>query len=170
MSRVFSFPDSINEYSARLVAGFVVVLTGTYLVWSTLAVLLFVSAGFLARVVAGPSLSPIAQLVTRVLTPALERFTGSNGAMVAGSPKRFAQAIGATLSTLAVVLHVSGVSTAALVVVAMVTFAATLEAVFGICLGCVIYAQLIKLGVFGEDSCVDCADISRRRVVTVDAS
>jgi hypothetical protein len=40
--------------------------------------------------------------------------------------------------------------------------AATLEAGFAVCLGCIVYHQLSRLGVVSADACVECNDISRR--------
>ena len=53
--------------------------------------------GFVARVAAGPKISPLALLVTRVVTPRL----GVPEKLVPGPPKRFAQGIGAALSVVA---------------------------------------------------------------------
>ena len=49
--------------------------------------------GFWARVLTGPTLSPLGQLVTRVVTPLVPAAPRN----VPGPPKRFAQGIGATL-------------------------------------------------------------------------
>ena len=80
----------MNEVSARLVAGGVVlmvVLTIAFdLRWATAVV----AYGFVARALTGPSLSPLGQLVTRVITPRL----GLAERPVAGPPKRFAQVHG----------------------------------------------------------------------------
>jgi hypothetical protein len=74
LQRLFSFPNPVNEVSARLVAGIVVVLClGTIVLdlpWMTAVI----AYGFLARVLTGPTLSPVGQLVTRVITPALGLF------------------------------------------------------------------------------------------------
>ena len=73
LERLFSFPNPVNEVSARLVAGFVVVLClGTItldLPWMTAVI----AYGFLARVLTGPTLSPLGQVVTRVVTPRSSR-------------------------------------------------------------------------------------------------
>jgi hypothetical protein len=71
VSDLIGFPDPVNEVSARLVAAGVVTMAVTALVldWKWLAVPL--AYGFIARVLTGPKLSPLGQLVTRVLTPAL---------------------------------------------------------------------------------------------------
>lgn len=166
--QVFSFPETVNEFSARQVAAGVVALTLLFAFTGSTPVLVAVAFGFVARVVSGPTLSPLGQLVTKVVTPALERWTGRRGPQVAGAPKRFAQAIGATLSLTALGLQLNGFAVAALIVVLMITAAATLESVFGYCLGCTIFAKLIDLRVLPESACEDCNDISQR-LATVSA-
>ncbi|WCO65385.1 DUF4395 domain-containing protein [Iamia majanohamensis] len=159
MARLLSFPDPVDEVSARLVAGGVVVLSAAYVAtaWTPLVVVL--ALGFLARVLTGPTLSPLGQLVTRVVRPALPVAPRPT----AGPPKRFAQGIGATLSTVAVVAAVGlGAVGAAQVLVAMVTVAASLEAFLGFCLGCKAFALLMRVGVIPESVCAECADISGR--------
>ena len=80
-----------------------------------------------------------------------------------GPPKRFAEGIGATLSVTALVLHVGfGATGAAYVLVAMILVAATLESVFAYCLGCKIFAVLMRVGVIPESVCEECADIWTR--------
>ena len=68
---LFSFPHPVNEVSARLVAGGVVVMSvltiALNLKWATAVI----AYGFVARVLTGPSLSPLGQLMTRVVTPRL---------------------------------------------------------------------------------------------------
>ena len=121
-------------------------------------VLLPLAYGFVARVLTGPKLSPLGAFVTRLAIP----LVGSPDKPVPGKPKRFAQGIGATLSTLAVVAWLLGSSMLATVCAAMILFAASLEAFLGICLGCVIYGRLAKLGVVA-DACPECADLSLRQ-------
>lgn len=163
MRALFQFPDPVNEVAARLVAGGVVILCALALLSQSPWMIVLIAAGFVARVLTGPRISPLALFVTRVLIPALpaeERPTP-------GPPKRFAQGIGATLSVAAVVLHFGfGFTLAAFVLVAMVMVAASLEAFAGLCLGCKIFAILMRLGILPESVCEACADISRRRPVT----
>lgn len=157
--QIFSFPDVVDEVSARLVATGVVLLTLTILATQQPLLLPFLALGFLARVLTGPTLSPLGQFVTRVVTPRLslaERPT-------AGAPKRFAQGIGATLSSAALIAHFAfGATTVAYVLVAMITVAASLEAFAGFCLGCWLFARLIAVGLLPESVCKDCANISLR--------
>lgn len=162
MRRLFSFPDPVNETSARLVAAGVVMLCVATLAGATwlLAVLAY---GFVARVATGPTLSPLGQLVTRVVTPRLP----VAARLVPGPPKRFAQAIGAVLSVTAAVLHFGFAATGpALVLVAMITAAATLEAAFGLCLGCLLFNRLITMGVIPPHTCSACADLRVRPSTT----
>ena len=162
MKTLFRFPNPVNEVSARLVAGGVVLLTLVILVFHETWLIAPLAYGFVARVATGPTLSPLGQLSTRVLTPALP----FEAKLVPGPPKRFAQGIGATLSVAAAISHFAfgGTgTTVALVLVAMITVAATLESVFAYCLGCKIFGLLMKAGVIPEEICAECADISLRR-------
>jgi Domain of unknown function (DUF4395) len=165
MDTLFEFPNPVNEVSARLVAGGVVVMSVATIVFDQPWILVVLAYGFVARVLTGPTLSPLGQLVTRVLTPRLP-FAAKN---VPGPPKRFAQGIGATLSVAAVVVYFGfGEKTAAYVLVAMIVVAATLESVFAFCLGCKIFAALMRIGVIPESVCAECNDIwSRPKVDTV---
>lgn len=156
LRELFRFPDPVNEVAARVVASFVVVLTAIYLVTESTPLLGFIAYGFVARVATGPSLSPIGQLVTRAIVPRLpfaERPT-------AGPPKRFAQGIGATLSVAALVLALAGSTVAPLVLVAMITAAASLESFLGYCLGCAIFARLMTAGLIPETVCEACASLN----------
>jgi hypothetical protein len=103
---VFSFPNPVNEVSARLVAAGVVVMC--------------------------------------LATLALE-------------------GIGATLSVAALVAWLTFDDVpAAYVFIAMIAIAATLESVFGYCLGCKIFAVLMRVGVIPESACAECNDIWSR--------
>jgi hypothetical protein len=164
--RLFAFPDPVNEVSARLVAAFVVLLGAAILVTGERWLLLLLAYGFVARVLTGPTLSPLGQFVTRVLTPALPL----PPRWVPGPPKRFAQGIGATFSVTAVVLAFGAhETTAAMVLVAFVVVAATLESVFAFCLGCKAFALLMRIGVIPERICEQCADLGRDRRAPADA-
>ncbi|MGO9877403.1 MAG: DUF4395 domain-containing protein [Acidimicrobiia bacterium] len=156
MKEFFSFPNPVNEVSARLVAAGVVILTVATIVFQQPVLLALLAYGFVARVLTGPTMSPLGQFVTRILTPKL----GFEPKNVAGPPKRFAQGIGATLSVAAVVLYFGfGYTTAAFACVGLITVAATLESVFALCLGCKIFAVLMRTGVIPEDVCERCNNI-----------
>lgn len=157
--RLFSFPDPVNEVSARLVAAGVVVLATTALLLDQRWITAVLAYGFVARVLTGPTLSPLGQLVTKVITPRLP----VEPRLVAGPPKRFAQGIGAALTLTAAVFALGldrwGV---AQVLLGALIIAASLESVVGLCLGCKVFALLMRLGVIPEAACEDCNDIWRR--------
>jgi len=159
LRRLFSFPDPVNEVSARLVAAGVVIMCvltiSLNLRWATAVI----AYGFVARVLTGPKLSPLGQLVTRGLTPHLP-FAPR---LVPGPPKRFAQAMGVVFSVSALVLAALGYWGAAQIVLALLASAAFLESVFGYCLGCKVFAVLMRFGLVPTSVCESCNNIWARR-------
>jgi hypothetical protein len=112
--------------------------------------------GFVARVLTGPTLSPLGELVTKVITPRLP-FAAK---YVPGPPKRFAQGIGATITVAAVIAYFGfGSSGAAYVLLGAIVVAATLESVFAFCVGCAIFGLLMRWGVIPVEVCERCNDI-----------
>lgn len=153
MAAIVGFPDPVDEVSARLVAGGVVLLSLATIALDQPWLIGLIAYGFVARVIAGPTLSPLGQLVTKVVRPRLDVAPRP----VPGPPKRFAQAMGATFSLTAAVLALGFDATgAAYAVLGMLVGAATLESVFGFCLGCRIFALLMKAGVIPESVCERC--------------
>jgi hypothetical protein len=156
---VFGFPEKVNETSARLVAAGVVTMAGTAVAFDQPALMVPLTYGFLARVLAGPRFSPLALLATRVLTPRLD----TKHRLVPGPPKRLAQGVGLALSGSALVLHYGfGRTRAAYRLLALLLGAASLEAAFGICLACKAYPMLVKAGMVSPTSCPGCIDLGSR--------
>lgn len=161
MSKLFSFPNPVNEVSARLVAAGVVVMGVTAIVFRLEWLVLVIGYGFGARVLAGPRFSPLGQLVTRVVTPRLPFAVKP----VAGPPKRFAQFVGLLFSGVsAVLLFVVQAQTAGWIVLGLLVGAATLEAVFAFCLGCRAFAVMMRVGIIPEEVCEACSNIQNRDV------
>jgi hypothetical protein len=162
MGRVFSFPDPVNEKAARVVAGVVLILAIVTLATGAYWLLAVMAYGFVARVLTGPTLSPLGRLATSVVAPRL-----GPPKYVSGPPKRFAQAIGATLTTTGAILALgfglSGVADGLLV--AMI-IAAGLESIFALCLGCRVFALLMRVGLVPPEVCVRCSDIWSRPGMT----
>ena len=159
-SRLFSFPDPVNEVSARLVAAGVVILGALTIALDQPWLTAVIAYGFVARVLTGPTLSPLGQLVTKVITPRLP----AAARPVPGPPKRFAQGMGAVMSVTAAVLALGlGLHTAAYLVLALLITAATLESVFALCLGCQIFALLMRAGVIPQEICERCNNLALSR-------
>ena len=158
VKRFFSFPNPVNETSARLVATGVVLQSVLFLVIREWWVLVLLAYGFVARVLTGPTLSPLGTLVTKVITPRLS----IEHSFVPGPPKRFAQGIGVAFSVTALIASLAGANTFAVIVIVGLLGAASLEAFAGYCLGCKIFNLLIRAGVVPESICEECADITSR--------
>lgn len=153
MAGLIGFPDPVDEVSARLVAAGVVTLSVATIVADQPWLLVLIAYGFLARVATGPRLSPLGLLVTRVIRPRVP----AEPKLIPGPPKRFAQAVGAVFSLTAAVLGlVLDLDGAAYAVLGMLIVAASLEAFFGFCLGCKVFAGLMRLGVIPDDVCERC--------------
>ena len=158
MSGLFSFPNPVNEKAARVVAGGVLILSLLTLATGWWWLLVPLAYGFWARVLTGPTLSPLGWTAQNVIAPRL----GARR-LVPGAPKRFAQAVGTMFSSAALVLGLlAGAHTAATVVLVLLVIAAGLESLAGVCLGCTMFAWLMRAGVVPESVCLECADISAR--------
>ncbi len=157
MRELFSFPNPVNEKAARVVAGVVLSLVVVTLATSWYWLLIAVVYGFWARVLTGPTLSPLGWTAQRVIAPRL-----GPSKPVPGPPKRFAQAMGAVMSTTALVLAFAVSHTAADGVLGAIVLAAGLESIFGYCLGCKAFALLMRAGLVPESVCLECADVGGR--------
>lgn len=163
MSKLFGFPNPVNEKAARTVAGVVFVASIALLVlslsasdewgWGT-AVLAY---GFIARVLTGPTLSPLGSFAMKVAAPRLGKPN-----FVAGPPKRFAQGVGAAFTSGAVVSMAVGHPGGTQILLGFMIIAAGLESIFAYCLGCKAFAVLMRLGMIPEETCEACNNISLR--------
>jgi hypothetical protein len=153
IKNVFSYPNPVNEVSARLIATMVVILSVAAIITGEPLLFAVLAYGFVARVAAGPTLSPMAQLATRVILPAL----GNPKRPTPGPPKRFSQAVGVVFSVTALLLLISMETAApAKALVAVLTIFASLEAFVGFCAGCFAFSQMIRFGVVPESVCREC--------------
>jgi hypothetical protein len=162
VSTLISFPNPVNEKAARTVAAAVLTLSALTLITGWYWLTIPLAYGFWARVLTGPTLSPLGWSAQNLIAPRL-----GPARPVPGPPKRFAQALGAAMSTAALVLGLLlGLGTAADVVLGLLIVAAALESVFGLCLGCRVFAALMRLGLVPEAVCLECADVSGRLAPT----
>ena len=157
---VIGFPNPVNEKAARTVAAGVALLASLTLITGWHGLIAVLALGFLARVLTGPKLSVLGQLATRVIAPRL-----GPPRLVPGPPKRFAQAIGLTLTTVAAVSSlVFGAELLATVLVTVLLVFALLESVVGFCAGCWLFARLMAIGLIPQEVCEACANIWSRPV------
>lgn len=146
----FSFPSQVNERAARVVAAVVATTLAAAFALHAAWIVPLMALGFLLRVGWGPRFSPLARAAmwtaSRLGPPR----------PVSGSPKRFAQGMGAACTVTASVLFAVGATSAAWGIVALIVCFALLEAAFAFCMGCRIYAQLQRTGLLPPDVCIDC--------------
>ena len=156
--RISRFPNIVDDISVRLIAAVVLVLAVGALAFHQWWLYAVLALDFTLRAGWGPSASPVARLVQSVIRPRVSqppRYT-------AGPPKRFAAAIGAVLTLAATVLWLAGTVVPVVAIgVVMVVFPA-LESLAGICVGCIVFGWLMRLGVIPESVCLECANITPR--------
>jgi hypothetical protein len=159
VSALFTFPNPVNETAARVVAGGVLLAAAVTLATGWYWLLIPIAYGFWARVLTGPTLSPLGWLAQNVIAPRLGR-----PRPVPGPPKRFAQGMGAAISSIALLLGlILRSSVGADVVLVALLLAAGLESFAGYCLGCKVFGGLMRLGIVPAAVCRECADMSLRR-------
>ena len=158
MRGLLSFPNPVNETSARLVAGTVAVVAVVSIAFQQGWLIPVLAYGFVARALTGPTLSPLAYVATRVVTPRLpfrHRYSP-------GPAKRFAQAVGAGFTLAATGLYFAGFQVEAYALVAVIAVFASLEAGLGLCVGCKAFFLGMRLGVVPPSVCEECAPYVRR--------
>lgn len=159
LRKFFSFPNPVNETSVRFVACCVALIAVLALVLQQRWLVAALAYGFVARALAGPRLSPLALIATRVFTPR----TRLRHRYAPGPAKRFAQAIGAAVTVTATVLAFTiGMGIAVDILLGLMIVFAALEGGFGICVGCKVFQGLMRLRVLPEDVCLECAAIWAR--------
>src|ERR671936_1936511 len=132
MSTLLSFPNPVNEKAARVVAAGVALISAVILATGWQWLLAVLAYGFWARVLTGPTLSPPGRFATRVAAPRL-----GPPRYVPGPPKRFAQGIGAVVTTVAAICALA---------LGWTTVAEALTA-------------LMAAGLIPDGVCADCANI-----------
>jgi len=156
MHDLFSFPDPVNETSARLVAGSVAVLAVVTIAFQQGWLIPVLAYGFVARALTGPTLSPLGLLATRAVTPRLHL----DHRYAPGPAKRFAQTIGAVFTVAAtLVYYAAGQHLAAYVLVGVIAVFASLESGLGLCVGCKMFYLGMRLGIVPASVCEQCAAV-----------
>ena len=155
----FSFPNPVNDVATRITAGGIVLIAGAALAFRQPWLVAVLAYGFVARVLAGPRLSPLALLVTRAVVPRLKLPVRP----VAGPPKRFAQSIGALVTLAGTICYFGlGSSGATYGLLALLATFAFLEAAFGLCVGCKVFGLGMKLNLVPQEVCAECENIWSR--------
>lgn len=124
-----------------------IVLTLISATWAAGIVLLAVIVVLFAiGAIAGIRRHPYGALFRRFVRPRL----APPAELEAPEPPTFAQQVGLVITALALVLALVGVPYAAPVGAAIALVAAFLNAVFDVCIGCLLYVWLVRAGVFRQ--------------------
>ncbi len=152
INNLFSFPNPVDEFSARFVAGMVSILPIATILTEHQFFAGFLLYGFLARVATGPTLSPMGLLATRVIVPVL----GNPTKLVAGPPKRFAQTIGLVFSATAFIMLMLDFVLIFQIILSILVIFALLESLAGFCAGCFVFNYLMKWKIIPQSVCESC--------------
>ncbi len=137
------FPDRADEPVLRLTAAGVVLGLLAAFAFDLAWVVPVLAAGFFARSLAGPRLSPLA-LAARWIAARL----ALRSRRVRGAPKQIAAAVGGTMLAAASVALFAGAERVGWSLASAVALFASLEALFAVCVVCKVYARVIP--------CPDC--------------
>ena len=152
MKSIFSFPNPVNEIAARSVAAMVLALAVATIFTDEPWLFLFLVYGFVARVLTGPTMSPIGLIATRLIVPVL----GIPEKPVPGPAKRFAQFVGLVVSIIGTGLFIWVSPVAGKSVIGLLAVFAALESGLGFCAGCFIFRYLMQWGLIPESICLEC--------------
>jgi hypothetical protein len=153
------FPRGLDAVTVRLVAGEVLIVAVVAAATRQPWLFALLAADFVLRAGLGPKASPLAQLAARAVRPRLS----TPPRPTAGPPKRFAATVGAVFSAAIPVTYYLGAHPVAWLLIAVMLVFPALESLLGICVGCLVFRGLMRLGVIPEEVCLECADISLRR-------
>lgn len=131
--------NTVDEYAARTVAAFVVLLSALSLWTPAWFLMVFLAVDFTIRGFIDRRYSPlrwVAKHVVAVLPLDVKP--------VYAPPKQFAAQIGATIAVLSMVLRLAGFHVAAEIVTGLLIGAASLEAGLGFCVACWLYPLVHK--------------------------
>jgi len=153
------FPRTVDDVTVRVIAAEVLVLAVVALAARQPWLYAVLAADFILRSVIGPVVSPLARLATSALRPRVP----AAARPTAGPPKRFAAAIGAVLTTAAPIAYYAlGWHAVTWAIGGIMIVFPLLESAFGLCVGCLVFSALMRVGVIPTSVCEECADITRR--------
>jgi hypothetical protein len=153
------FPRVLDDVTVRLVAGEVLLIAAVAALTRQPWLFGVLALDFILRAGLGPKWSPLARLASRFVRPRVSAAPRPTP----GPPKRFAATVGAVFSLAIPATYYLGAHTVGWVLIAVMLVFPALESILGICVGCLVFSVLMRLGVIPREVCLECADISFRR-------
>ena len=137
---------------SALKVGQVILITGLVVAWLVALVTprAAIALPLLAAMLLGAALSPATSLPRALYVGFLKprRLVRARVRVEDPAPHRFAQLVGGTFLAVASLAALGGLVTVAWVLAWIVVALAVLNFAFDVCVGCIVYAQLVKVGVF----------------------
>lgn len=130
--------EKVNEHLTRLNALFAILLITAGFLFNSVMFSLLLLADFFIRAFANSKYSPVSYASSGVA-----RMLQLRKKPIDKAPKIFAARMGFIMTLIIASFFILGFHTASLVVAGILVFFATLEFVFGICVGCYIYTYII---------------------------
>jgi len=130
--------EMVNERLTRLNAFFTILIVAAGFVFNSVIFPLVLLADFFIRAFTNAKISPVSFLST-----GLAKLLHLSKKPIDKAPKIFAARMGFVMTLVIATLFLMQLYTASMVVAGILVFFATLEFVFGICVGCFIYTYLI---------------------------
>lgn len=125
---------TINENRVRVTAGFVFILSVTYLLTGFWPIVLFLVYDFAVRAFNYGNYS-----LLNIISGVLVKQLGLGNKPVDRAPKRFAARIGLIMNAAILIAHLSGFTKLAFIFSAVIVLFSFLESVFAFCAGCYVY-------------------------------
>jgi len=158
-SEFFSFPDPINLADSRcsyLVAMCFLLLSMALDFFLDFPwMYCYVTWNYYARFFCGPRLSPDTWISLPISTLAT-KYGLLQHHYIPSPPRRFAQLLGCCCSSLVLILRLTGFQIAALALCGLLALLAFAGGALNLCLGCVAFNLLIKIGVIPRTVCEAC--------------
>ena len=151
INNVFSFPNPVNEFSARFVAGIVAILTIATILTENQFV-----AGFLLISRKSRDWSNFESHRPACNESHCFPALGNPTKLVAGPPKRFAQTIGLIFSATAFVMLILDLILVFQITLTILVVFAMLESIVGFCAGCFVFNYLMKWKIIPQSICESC--------------
>ena len=158
MRALLTFPNPVNEKAARTVAAGVLALSALTLITGWYWLTIPLAYGFWARVLTGPTLSPLGWSAQNLIAPrAGSRAARSRPAEAVRPGDRCGDVVGGARARPGARAQNRRRRRAG-----AARRGGGLESILGLCLGCRVFAMLMALGLVPESVCAECADISGR--------
>lgn len=159
----FTFPSPINEGDSRLHALCSSVLIAVSCITFALdlppIVPIYLSFGYMCRMLSGPKVDIQSYIVLFVIKPYTDDWNLFNNKFSSGRPKRLSQVIGFSMSTCSLILMLllpRSDREIAFWIYGALWAANSMSGVFNICLACTMVNRLMYFNILPKDYCKDC--------------